>query len=453
MKPLSIFFFLLISFSARSQQYFDSAAYMQQFRALFPVYTFDTTHCAPVLTTEEKLEGLSKVWYEAKLNFANFDLVPRLNWDSAYRAFIPRVMQATDIRSYYQLLQQFNQLLRDGHSRIVEPLCYMLDEFAFVPLVFQWIEGRVVLTEIYGSGPGYADLRKGWVLERINGEDVQEYVRTRISPFIPFSTPQDSMARIYRYELTRGKTGSQVQLEFRTTRNEKIIRSFTRMRLNVDQEPLSFRVLPGNTGYLVVHSFNTESVVKQFDSLFPAILKTNALIIDIRTNGGGNGNNGFEILGRLTDKPFLLTQAVMRKYSPSHRAWNDDPVTMQIERYDWKPYKPGTYNGKVIVLTGASTYSAAEDFTAVFKYMKRGVIVGSCTGGSTGQPLGYPLPGGGIGYVCTKRDLMPDGEEFVGKGICPDYTVVPTLKGLQEQKDEVLQFALQLLAKDAPVKK
>ena len=40
----------------------------------------------------EKLYGLSLFWQEANYNFAFFDQVPDLDWDAAYREFIPRVL-------------------------------------------------------------------------------------------------------------------------------------------------------------------------------------------------------------------------------------------------------------------------------------------------------------------------------------------------------------------------
>ncbi len=43
------------------------------------------------LTEDEKIAGLSKFWSEVKFNFANFDLVPELNWDQAFLEFLPRV--------------------------------------------------------------------------------------------------------------------------------------------------------------------------------------------------------------------------------------------------------------------------------------------------------------------------------------------------------------------------
>lgn len=60
-------------------------------------------------------------------------------------------------------------------------------------------------------------------------------------------------------------------------------------------------------------------------------------------------------------------------------------------------------------------------------FVDRGKVIGEPTGGSTGQPLFYSLPFGGMGTVCSKRDLMNDGSEFVGVGIEPDVILRPSL--------------------------
>lgn len=48
--------------------------------------------------------------------------------------------------------------------------------------------------------------------------------------------------------------------------------------------------------------------------------------------------------------------------------------------------------------------------------------------GSTGQPYYFDLPGGGSARGCTKKDVYPDGREFVGYGVKPDVEVKPTLQ-------------------------
>ena len=44
------------------------------------------------LSNEDKLYGLSLFWKEASYNFAYFDQVPKLDFDSAYREYIPKVL-------------------------------------------------------------------------------------------------------------------------------------------------------------------------------------------------------------------------------------------------------------------------------------------------------------------------------------------------------------------------
>lgn len=69
-------------------------------------------------------------------------------------------------------------------------------------------------------------------------------------------------------------------------------------------------------------------------------------------------------------------------------------------------------------------------------------MIGEPTGGSTGQPVMFTLPGGGMGRVCAKRDMFSDGREFIGIGIMPDLLVRPTFKSTVAGKDDVLEAAI-----------
>jgi C-terminal processing protease CtpA/Prc len=102
------------------------------------------------------------------------------------------------------------------------------------------------------------------------------------------------------------------------------------------------------------------------------------------------------------------------------------------------------------VLTGPRTFSAAEDFVVSFDAMKRGMLVGQRTAGSTGQPLFFDLPGGGTARICVKRDTYPDGRAFVGIGIPPQIEVEPTVADIRAGRDPGIAAAVKaLLAKSA----
>ena len=451
MKNFIFFTTFLSSFIVTAQPKLDTLLYEQFQNERFPKINFQTAFNGEFVTdslsTEEKIEALSTVWYEAKFNFANFDLIPNVNWDSLYRAYIPKIISTGHVMDTYKVLMQFNQHLRDGHTRILPPVYYFKKwHFNVVPLHFKYIDGKTVLYQIKSQHPDYAQLKPGMILETVNGVPVQEYIKTNISPTLHFSTAQDSIGRIYHYQLLTGEEHSEVTLSFKTAKGTAFVQTFKREPFQMtNPTPVSFKLLPGNIGHLIIDSFADETTFTEFKGYFPEILKTKALIIDIRHNGGGNGHWGHEIIGYLTNQPFYPSMTLMNAYHPAERAWGGNAIQSKKSAYDWKPYHPETYNKPVVVLISELTYSAAEDFSAAFKSVQRGVFIGAATGGSTGQPLGYPLPGGGIGFVCTKRDAMYDGTEFVGIGIKPDIEVKPTITGLQNGKDEVLAAALDYL--------
>ncbi|MDX1602523.1 MAG: S41 family peptidase [Salinimicrobium sediminis] len=442
MKKYILFLLGCFCFGFMEAQQFDSGAYKMAYKAHFEKLAYGDS-----LTLETKITGLSNAWAEAKFNFANFDLIPTVNWDSIYKAYIPRVMASKDRKEYYSILKKFYTHLNDGHTLIVPPKELWNEFMAALPVRTQIIDGRVVITQLKSDKPEYQLLQPRTIINKINGMPATAYAEEHVAPYVSASTPHDLTARLYSYFLTHGSLKEQLLLELENPAGKKITQSFrreSRDQLFPASEGYTYRPLNKSTGLLTINTFNDPEVVKFYDSLFQTQLPKN-LIIDIRNNGGGNGNNGFELIGYLTSKPFPTGKFVIRHYTPVQRAWGGDPDKLEINSYDWKPYKKPTFEGKVIVLAGPDTYSAAEDFLSSFKHIKRGTVIGQTTGGSTGQPLMYQLPFGGLGIVCAKRDALPGGEEFVGIGISPDVEIKPTLKAYLAGKDEALEAALKML--------
>ncbi len=204
-------------------------------------------------------------------------------------------------------------------------------------------------------------------------------------------------------------------------------------------------MLEGNVAYVALNSFENEEVVNGWKKAFPEISKASAIILDLRTNGGGDSGIGFQILRDLAAAPFLDSRQREREYIPTERARGTLMEFIDIPADLNQPRASGYKSNPVVVLSSAATFSAAEDFLVAWKNSGRGKIIGEPSGGSTGQPLFFKLPGGGSGRVCTKKDTFPDGSEWVGKGVAPDILVHPTFADVQAGRDTVLNRALAYL--------
>ena len=99
----------------------------------------------------------------------------------------------------------------------------------------------------------------------------------------------------------------------------------------------------------------------------------------------------------------------------------------------------GHYKGRIIILIDVTTGSAAEDMAAKLKAAENVKTIGEPTGGSTGTPMFYDLPGGGRLRLCTI------GTPLSGVGVQPDILVNRTIKGIAGSKDEILEAALRHL--------
>ncbi len=411
--------------------------------------SFATSYLADLSETE-RIAGLSLFWSEAKYNFVNFELVPQLNWDALYLEYIPKVQAATKFEDYLKVLRQFCAQLRDGHTNIDPPDALANQYYARPGLRTLLVENRVLITEVQDEELAQHGLVVGTEIVEIDGEPVHDYANRHIAPYVSASTEQDRLVRLFRSELLLGNSTKALHLTLADAKDQRwkveLARATPSMQADfTKKQPFSWRMLPGDIAYVELRAFSSDICWRQFQENFEQIAAAKAIIFDVRENGGGDSNVGWDILGTLTKEPFETTHWYTRKYVPAYRAWGrSQGVESGVST--WKANGSRYYAGPVLVLTSAQTYSAAEDFAAVFKQMKRGAIVGEPTGGSTGQPLRIRLPGGIQARICSKHDRLADGTEFVGRGVMPDFSAKPTVAGIRDGRDEVLEAALSHLA-------
>lgn len=396
------------------------------------------------ISDAEKTAGLSLLWSQAKYNFVNFDHAA-IDWDKTYLDYLPLVKNTTSTAQYYKVLQQFYAQLKDGHTNVYVPKELSAEFYTRPPFRTELIEGRVFVSQVFSDSLKTLGITPGTEVLSIDGIPVTTYGKTQVAPYQSSSTPQDLDVRTYTYALLAGPATKALHLQLRNSAGKTWQQDIARTGYHDVKNALpslEYRRI-GQIGYLTVNNFEDEKIMKQFDSLFTQIAATKGLIIDIRNNGGGSSGIGYHIISSLTNKPFQSSYSKVLRYMPTINGiqWHENMSG------EWDANGKQYYDKPVVVLISARTFSAAEDFTVAFDYMKRGRLIGQTTGGSTGQPFGFSLPGGGSARVCGKHDAYPDGKEFVGVGIAPNVAITKTIKDLWKGTDAALEKALQLLNK------
>ncbi|HZY81149.1 MAG TPA: S41 family peptidase [Cyclobacteriaceae bacterium] len=185
-------------------------------------------------------------------------------------------------------------------------------------------------------------------------------------------------------------------------------------------------ILNGNIGYVRFNGFSgmVEASKPTIVSAFRFVSNTNALIIDVRGNGGGSPWMVKYICSFFYKERTRLNDIYDRRADKTMEFWADpaDAENMKLSM-------------PVYILTSKRTFSAAEDFTYAMQTNKRAVIVGDTTGGGAhptgpvyvGQDIVIDIPfARSINHI-TKTD-------WEGTGVRPDVPVAAdeALKKAQE---------------------
>src|SRR5262249_55079639 len=130
---------------------------------------------AETLPVQERVAGLSLLWSEAKCNFANFDLVPQLDWDAAYLAALPQAIAAADTPAFYRVLQALCAQLHDAHTNVSLPEALRQRAEARPPLRTTMLAGHVFVERVPSKKLAALGLQAGQEIVRVDGEEVVAY--------------------------------------------------------------------------------------------------------------------------------------------------------------------------------------------------------------------------------------------------------------------------------------
>ncbi|MEM7052889.1 MAG: S41 family peptidase [Acidobacteriota bacterium] len=254
------------------------------------------------------------------------------------------------------------------------------------------------------------------------------------------------------------------------------------------KDAVRHRRLDTKTAYLAVDTFvNYRQPVNAEKKLAPLFRRWNGdgverLIVDLRNNGGGSDDAMIALLRLLADRPFELGAAAFTKTTaigddlkPYLSTWEQKaldpraewfepadnglfrlkPGVLGAKRRNLKPH-PDRFRGEVLVLTSRFNGSGSTILLSLLKDRAFARLVGEKTGGNvSGLTAGIlfflNLPHSGIDVrvplLLQTFDLQNPERFEADRGVQPDVLVEPTLDGMLSQRDEILEAAIALPAR------
>lgn len=434
------------------------------------------------LSNSEKIYGLSKFWQEVNYNFVYLDKIGKEKWDSIYKQFIPIVLETKNDNEYFKELQRFCALLKDGHTNIYMPpqneSNRMVTMFGEYRLFVYNLNNKAIIFRTNQSKKN--EIPVGSEIVEVNGMSTWDYINKNIAPYYAAST-EHILNDWCINNLLAGFKGDIFDVKIKKPNAEivklRLIHAMTEEKevypeFSNNNGLFTFKWLKNDIAYIALNSFSDERIDSLFYNALPEIRKAKGLIVDLRSNGGGNTGIGTEILKYIIPDSILHgAKSLTREHISAYKAWGagieaKDTITGKHEwgidkdraKKYYLSYNDCNYyhfehradtlqvKGKRVVipttiLIGHQTASAAEDFLIYADGQKHITKIGEPTFGSTGQPYHFELVGGATARICTKKDTYPDGREFVGYGIKPDIEVKLTIEDFIKGKDTVLDYA------------
>lgn len=358
------------------------------------------------------------------------------NWDAVLIEMLPKFVTTESEMDFVLGMREISIKLDDTHSSTSSNKLYDFFGDKFVPFDVVFINNKAVVVKVKNDSLAKIDdIKVGDVITKANGKRVEDLINENLK-YVEGSNKPSILKNIY-WAVFNGKTES-IEIEF--IRENKILNK-TIKRYKYQDLKIQFpdkekwKLLENNIGYIDVESINE----KELPDVMGKLKNTTAIIYDAR---------------HYPQEP-NIEEALAEYLYPENKAYAKfiDTDLTYPGRYIWREDQktgktnPDYYKGKVIILENEFTQSHGEHLVMCLQAAPNATVVGSQTAGADGGVCKYEIIKGFNTIFTGFGIFYPNKKETQRIGIVPDIEVKPTILGIQQGKDEVLDRAI-LFAKN-----
>lgn len=407
---------------------------------LVPVFTHEKSFESMYPDAGYRLLALYRYWNVIQYFYPNRNLITE-DWNTILPKFIPQIIASRNKTEYALTLNKLVTHIHDGHAFIQSSVIDNYQGAYRLPVAAHFVEGKLVVTGYYKDTLEVKQKFKvGDIITSINGIQVTKLMKQ----YLPLMSSSNYDSKLRDLPCNYLLKGSSKQFNLSILRNGKIahitayaaelakINAYDFNRSPNAKEP-GYYLINRHIGYIFASLFkigNIQEIKKTFKD-------TKGIIIDMRAYPTDEME---QTLGRYLKpyvSPFVKFTNGSLKY-PGLFTFGEPSVNgNKSDDY---------YKGRVIVLVNALTQSNAEYVTMALQSAPKVTVVGSSSAGADGNiTKSIVLPGMFYTYISGLGVYYPDGTNTQRNGVKINYVVKPTIKGVKENTDEVLDKAKELI--------
>jgi C-terminal processing protease CtpA/Prc len=362
------------------------------------------------------------------------------DWDEVLSAFIPLFINTKNQREYTKLCLRLVSSIHDTHANVFgSQTIDSLKGIFICPFRIEWIENKYVVTGVYENTSSTINkVRIGDVIENIDGFSIDSLVKM-YTPYTSASN-QDALLKILGsssgFILRSNNLIADLIVSTKGVQKKVLINRLPLRKINprfywAVEKQNSFSFIDSSIGYIYTEALKSTAI----DSIISAFQSTKGLIIDLRCYPGVFMAFTYGKWLKSMETPFAKISTTTMEM-PGRFAFKKPVVNGQ--NFD-------NYRGRVVVIVNSSTLSQAEYTAMALRTIPGAVVLGSKTAGADGDVSLITLPGGIKTLITGTGVYYPNGKETQRVGIRPDIEALPSIKGVREMRDELLEAALHVI--------
>lgn len=395
------------------------------------------------LSPAARLEIFEEVWttIDEKYYDPSFNGVA---WKDVRERYRPRVDAAGSNEEFYRVLNQMAGELHDSHTRVRSPRQRVERKKRLATtagVIVYEIEGTPVVFDVTpDSDAARAGVEPGMIVHTVGGRPIAQALAEAHREVGTSSS--ERATRILSYlKLVAGEPNTSLALGLSRADGTPLEVSLTRRTILAEPQ-FTARLLPSGYAYIRFTRFRAP-VGKQVKEALEKFKDAPGLVLDLRANGGGDGQEGMRIAGYFLNEKTPVARIVTRTGKPPSALFGLVSLPKVFEAG-----RPGgqLYSGPVVILVNEGTGSTSELVAGALQEHGRARIVGTQSCGCVLGVLEHrELKGGGELSISEVSFVTAKGRTLEGLGVVPDTPLKLTLADFRRRQDTGLSEAEKVL--------